>query len=428
MKKYILFSLSILLFSCVKATHTRGNFQNDTSKVITVPLNLFKVVYFGSSVPYGQGATNRFGYTSIYSEILNSYKSDKTIKWETANISVPGDNTIKVLNRYNKDLLPQKSKYVMFALSLGNEGIHDNGKVAFDQFKENIQLLITKARNSGFVPIISNSYGRNIFNKTDYGYVKEMNLFIHQLDVPSVNLLGAVDDLQGHWASGYWLDGAHPNDQGHLEMAYSLVPSLFDALNENKELPKKVESSSVIMENTNSQVLSFKPENIIHSFTIAFTFKSSSSGKLLKLTGAGGNYAISVENNVLKYNSINGKSIVGKSTLNDAQWHTIILTHYYAKGITNLYCDNVLQGSVDEKTIMKSFEIGGSEMPQSVFYKDLMFWRSGMNAEEANYISTNSLLKSSLELYAPLNGGQKKPNNANIINLAQSQNKLILIQ
>lgn len=51
-------------------------------------------------------------------------------------------------------------------------------------------------------------------------------------DVPSINLLGAIDSKTGLWADGYQngTDIYHPNQQGHQEFAYAMVPSMFDAL------------------------------------------------------------------------------------------------------------------------------------------------------------------------------------------------------
>src|SRR5690242_1017764 len=60
------------------------------------PANHLKIVYFGSSVPYGQGATNHKGYTSLFSDILKSRSSASGNAWETVNISIGGDNTVKV--------------------------------------------------------------------------------------------------------------------------------------------------------------------------------------------------------------------------------------------------------------------------------------------------------------------------------------------
>src|SRR3546814_7128180 len=96
-----------------------------------------------------------------------------------------------------------------------------------------------------------------------------MKLKIHQWDVPSINLLGAVDDLSGHWMDGFWSDAAHPNDAGHEEMSYTIVPSLFDALESKKSMPEKVKGSSIKFSKNRSQgkFIAFTPENIVHPFT-----------------------------------------------------------------------------------------------------------------------------------------------------------------
>ena len=46
--------------------------------------------------------------------------------------------------------------------------------------------------------------------------------------MPTVNVLGAIDDGKGHWALGW--DDKHPQNSGHHEFLYSFVPSLFEAL------------------------------------------------------------------------------------------------------------------------------------------------------------------------------------------------------
>lgn len=419
---------SCCLFFNAVGQQSAGRLENRNETAgLYKELDPFKIVYFGSSVPFGQGAFNRAGYTFIYTQILNARSGSSGNSWKMANISVPGDNTVKVLNRYSKDLLPQKAKYVVFALSLGNEGIHEKGQAAFEQFKTNLKKLIDKARADGMVPVVTNCYTRNDFTAADYSYIKQMNLLIHSWDVPSVNLLGAVDDLAGHWTDGYWDDAFHPNDSGHAEMAYTIVPSLFDALHTGKPLPRKVSGSSVTFRKKigKSKAISFTPENIVHPFTAAFSFKTNKSGTLLKIKGAGGIGTVSIKNGVLTYTSAKGGSITGVTPVNDNKWHKAILTHYYAAGKTFLYCDSTVQGNVQEKLIAANLKIGGNNIPKKVEFKDLLFYRSAMNADEAKYIARDSLLKSSLELYAPLDG-RKVTLKTPLINLAQSTNKLKL--
>jgi lysophospholipase L1-like esterase len=386
--------------------------------------NHLKIVYFGSSVPYGQGATNHKGYTSLFSDILKNRVSASGNAWETVNISIGGDNTVKVLNRYKTDLLPQNGKYVIFALALGNEGIHEKGQPMFDQFEKNIKILIDKARSDGYTPVITNSYTRNDYNERDYSFIKKMNLLIHKWEVPSINLLGAIDDLSGHWVNGFWDDGLHPNDAGHAEMAYTIVPSLFDALENKKPTPKTVKGSYIksAKNRSGSKSLAFAPEHIVHAFTTAVSFKTGDPGVLLQLSDAAGTGTISVsKEGRLVYSSARSGVVSGTSIVNDDKWHKVIVTHYYAKGVTMLYCDSTLQGTLAEKLVTTGLRIGGTNIPKKLAYKNWLFYRSGMNPDEIKYLAKDSLLKSSLELYAPLDGKKVSVSDP-LINLAQSMN------
>jgi lysophospholipase L1-like esterase len=385
-----------------------------------------KIVYFGSSVPHGQGATNLKGYTSLFSDILKNRISSSGNLWQTVNISIGGDNTIRILNRYERDLLPQKGKYVVFALALGNEGIHEQGQPMFDQFEKNMQVLINKARSDGYTPIVTNSYTRNDYNEKDYNFIKQMNLLIHQWDVPSINLLGAIDDLSGHWVDGFWDDGLHPNDAGHAEMAYTIVPSLFDALENGKPLPESVKGSLIKLSKNKStgKSIAFTPENIVHPFTTSISFKTNNAGTLIEIDAVEGTGSISInENGQLVYSSATGGIITGTTQVNDNKWHKVTLTHYYAKGITMLYSDSTLQGTMDERSVTRGVKIGGPNIPKKIAYKNWLFYRSAMNQDEINYLAKDSLLKSSLELYAPLDGKRKSVSHL-LINLAQSTNIL----
>ncbi len=395
---------------------------DDISLEAYTPLNNMKVVYFGSSVPFGQGATNKVGYTSLYTNILNQRALTGEKNWVTGNISIPGDNTVKVLARYDSDLKSQYARYVVFALSLGNEGIHENGQPAFDQFKTNLQQLITQARADGYVPVVTNNYTRNDFTAIDYNYIKQMNLLIQGWDIPSVNLLGAVDDLTGRYTDGYWDDSLHPNDAGHEELSHTIVPSLFDALNANKPEPKKVTGSYVtVTKNTPNRSINFQPEDIVHPFTSTISFKTTFDGDLLLLKDANGFGKLEIKNGKLSYLSAKGGNAIGTINVKDNQWHKVTLTHYYAKGVTMLYCDSNLQGNVNEKLLLKKIKIGGASLPENLRLKDWLFYRSAMNADEVRYISRDSMMKSSLELFAPLDG--KNISLADSLeNLAQSTN------
>lgn len=399
-------------------------------------LNPLKLVYMGSSVPAGTGATNGNGYTTIYSSLLAQRTTAGTGQpWVTANISVPGNNTQNVLDRYSRDLLPQQAKYVVFALALGNEGILGGGQPIFNQFRTNLTTLIQRAKADGMVPVVTNSYTRNDYTATEYAFLQQMNLLIHGWNVPSVNLLGAVDDLSGlgHWAPNYWSDALHPNDRGHAELAYTLVPSLFDAMHAGKALPRRrptaTNGGSMLTKTTGqpTTLLRFVPEEVVHPFTQAFRFKTGGRGQLIEIRDSAGIAAGTISiaaNGKLLYTSAKGRSIAGTVTVDNNRWHKLVLTHYYARGLTHLYVDSVFEGSAAERLRPTRFELGGNAAPARLQVRDWLFYRAGMNQAEIRAMAADSLLKSSLELYAPLDGRGGTATDS-LTNLGQSLNTLV---
>jgi lysophospholipase L1-like esterase len=382
----------------------------------------------GSSVSLGIGATGVQGYSFLYDKILKDrYTNNTGLNWKTSNISVSGNSTINVLNRWENDLLNNGSKYVIYGLSLGNEGILGGGQQKFDQFKTNMLMLISKARSAGKVPVLTGNYGRGDFTTVENDFVKKMNLLIQEWDVPSVNLWGSIDDGNGKWAAGYQngTDVFHPNDAGHAEMSYAFVPSLFDALQAGKTLPTKQTGYSLTLD---KDVLVFKPDNKIHSFTVSFDIKTTSSGivSTFKQGSSIGSIQIDSATGFLSYTSPSGQKTQGSIVINDGAWHKVTLTHFYVRSKTFLYSDSVSVGSVSEQLNATDFYLNSEISKATALYRDWMFYRSGMNELEITALCNGKMLKSSLELYAPLDG-TAATYKEKTRNLAQSTNEISVI-
>ncbi|GAB3823180.1 SGNH/GDSL hydrolase family protein [Hymenobacter jeollabukensis] len=394
------------------------------------PQNPYKLTYIGSSGAYGTGATNQRGYTTLYAELLTRRSTaGQGAPWVTANVCVPGNNTVDVLGRFDRDVLPQNGKYVMIGLVLGNEGIITGGQATFNQFRTNMIQLINLARADGLVPIINNGYTRNDYTATQYTFTRQMNALIHGWNVPSVNLLGGVDDGNGRWAEGYWWDALHPNDRGHAELSYTIVPSLMDALNANKALPTRRVSNGIVLRNSATapaDIIRLTPEEVVHPFTTAIRFRATQAGRLVEVQDSAGLSAGTIRiasNGKVVYQSAKGNTINGTVTVTDNRWHKLVLTHYYARGATQLYVDSVREGNVPERLRPTRLDLGGNQAPARLQLRDWFFYRSGMNQDEIWALAADSLLKSSQELYAPLDG-RRVVSTDSLTNLAQSLNTL----
>jgi lysophospholipase L1-like esterase len=162
--------------------------------------------------------------------------------FKVVNISVPGDTTQRVLDRLDKDLFPLNPDFAVIALSLENEGIRGIGGKdparVYAGFKENLRSIIARCRTRNIVPVIGTCYANDNFDKpAHYEFITQMNLEIGTWDVPSVNLLGALDRGDGLFVEGMTFDLDHPADTGHRELFHSIVPSLFEALTAGKPQP-----------------------------------------------------------------------------------------------------------------------------------------------------------------------------------------------
>lgn len=386
----------------------------------------FKISVMGSSVANGQGATDNHGYTYMFGELLDERfrTQESKLPWYTSGIAVNGNNTLNLLARYN-DLIHEYGAYVMFGLSLGNEGIHEatDKQAIFNQFRDNMLTLISKAREDGKYPVITNNYTRGDFTTDDYEYVKKMNLLIHEWDLPSVNLLGAIDNGSGNWADGYQngSDVYHPNTDGHREFTYAIVPSLFDAVAAGKVLPERETGTSFAL---SDKVIEFVPEETVHPFTLSFKVKGVSGDvTIAKFTTGNQEGTIKISGDgKLSYHSPSGSTIeIVDNNILDNEWHYVTLTHYYAQGRTLLYMDNnPASTEIKEKLIPATFVIGDESKTETLEYSELFFYRSGMNEMEIEALCEGRMLKSSLEIYSPLSG------TSSVENLAQSLNTLSL--
>lgn len=393
---------------------------------ITADVNPYKVSIFGSSVANGQGADGFQGYAYLYGEQLKNRHTDGDSEYPlfTSGVAIGGNTTTNLLNRYD-DLLRDFGHYVMIGLSLGNEGIHGAGdpERVFGGFRDNMLTLIAKMRADGKEPVVVNNYTRGDYNDADYSYVKRMNLLIHEWDVPSVNVLGAIDDGAGHWSTGYIADSAHPNGQGHKEFFYAIVPSLFDALIQGKPLPERDLTPSYTL--ADGQTISFTGEETVHPFTLVLRVKGNAEGQLFKFVhGPRKNFTGSVNVNAdgsLTYNSPQKDAVTTGAVLTDNEWHDVALTHYYARGYTALYVDGVLKASVSEKLVPSLFTIGDEIKTVSREISEVSFWRSGMNEQEIAAQHSGKMMKSSLEIYAPMDVTENS-----VANKAQSLNGLTL--
>ena len=416
-----------------------------------------RIAIFGSSVPNGTGdETGQEGYTGRIRMLLEPRG------WEVLNQSRGGDNTVTIAPRFEPEGTPEYGTrylttvdpgYAVIALSLGNEGIiecapgetrrctatRDEADRIYEQFATGLWDLVERSRAKGIVPIVTLCYTRGDFSEREYEYTRRMNLLINSWDVPSVNLLGAIDDGSGRWAAGFVTDDLHPNSAGFVEMTHAFVPSLFDALAAGKPAPvKSTDPGFVRVRGGGAAPIAFAPDATMRSFAVSFLVRATGDGTVAAVSGQGLGTSVerrayerrndivqievhdvsprgpvrarvAVTDGRLTYTSASGRAVASTVDATDGAWHHVVLSHYVARAETLLFVDGALAGSIREQLQPEQFVLGGAgeaddPAPEQADYKDWMIHRAGLNADEARALHAGTLLPASLEVYAPLTG------------------------
>ncbi len=405
-------------------TYTVTFSMPDKTFSFSAPTDEYRISAFGSSVCNGQGATDFKGYAWQYGELLGQRYDNGSSEnpFYVSGVSIGGNTTQNLLDRY-VDLTRNHSRYAIIGLSMGNEGLHEAGdkQQVFDRFSTNMQTLIEKIKNDEMIPVVMNNYTRGDYTSSDYYYIKQMNLLIHQWDVSSVNVLGAIDDGTGKWASGYEQDNAHPTTAGHDEFFHAMTPSLFDAIASGKPQPERITSAALTLCDGNT--IRFRGEETVHPFTISVRVKGGNAGRLLsyKMTVGTreGHVDVNADGKVV-YTNITNRKITTDQTLDDDAWHIVTLTHYFAQGRTLLYLDGQPAGEVRERiNALADVTIGDEQTAVSRQLSELFFWRSALSEEEMLSLCAGNMLKSSLEIYVPMFSAMSLENKAMSLNAVE---------
>ena len=240
-----------------------------------------------------------YGYAGRLRELLTDpvrprVPGGSTTAWEFVNVSVPGNNTPLLLDRFDPDITRQydppktahgEPDYVVIALSMANEGLvfSPDPRSVFNQFRDGMLDLIEECRVRGYQPVITLVYPHMDYTPEKYALVKEMNLLMNTWGVPAINLLGAIDNGDGQWADGFYADAGHPNYIGHEEMFHAIPPTLFEAMEmdgktEVPVYPEQAGSFVLRKTGTGAESLSFTPGATMRAFTTSFKVRTDTPG------------------------------------------------------------------------------------------------------------------------------------------------------
>lgn len=404
----LIFLLGFLSFS-YSATFLKAQETGKQGKTIAV---------VGSSLAAGWVTSfqKRYDFKNGYAYRLGRLMTP--LGFNMVNLSVPGDTTTKVLKRIEKDLFSKKPEFAVIGLSLGNEGIEgENPQAVMEKFFNNIEKIVNLCKSKGIVPVLGSCYSCDDYDENHYNLTKEMNLKLNSIGVPMINLLGGLDDGNGHFPSGYTYDSSHPNDIGHEELFYTIVPGIFSSKKPEFTGSKILQNSKylLIRNNTVTCAVSYIPENVFHSFSISFKAKNISNGNVVMVNTNKGNIALEINDNKLFYISSENNKIDLEEKIIGMEWDHFTISHRYLQNETLIFKGDRLLKRIAEQVIPYHFMLG--EKTKNADFRDMLIFRAALNQDEVRFINRGNLFRASLEVYSPLT--EKPGKNKHVKNLVK---------
>ncbi len=403
MKRISVFFLALFLFSS-----TRLVSQDFLPKE--------KLLVLGSSVASGWVTSHKekWDFGNGYAQRLGRSLEDKSLT--IINKSIPGDDTKYALERFDKDVLPEDPDYVLIALSMSNEGLEtENPDTVSLSFWNGINKLVQKCLDNDIQPVLALCYANNNFTEEQYAYLQKMNIRLRTMGIPCINFLGALNDGQGHIPEGYFFDPNHPDNHGHEEFFLAFPEGMFLSMRIGKSLPQQVHTEGTQLgKKVKTEQLYYIPKIVVHSFSFGFDFIATKSGTLTELVLDGKELPVSLnKQNEIVYQGL--EHILKSNPLKMDDWNSIVISHNYAGGFTELFLNGKFVGQIKER-----FEVAGFILAadiKSLKCRNMFLTRAALNPMEVSEIDPIAGLPS-LEVYAPLNKGE-------VQNYAMSDAKLI---
>ena len=183
-----------------------------------------ELIFIGSSVCVGSGATDDRGWSALLAERLAGQG------WHSTNCSIGGQTTTDILLRLDRDVIQHHPDMCIVGLGLANEGLPAttdlvSARIIQGIFEHNLKKIVEALQGAQIQVMLGGVYPNNNYTDLHYEILKETHMNMTAWDVPVFRWLHALDNGNGHFGEGLYYDAGHPNDQGYRVM-YEQIPEI----------------------------------------------------------------------------------------------------------------------------------------------------------------------------------------------------------
>jgi lysophospholipase L1-like esterase len=184
------------------------------------------VIFIGSSVCKGCGATEERGWSAMAAERMARNG------WRFSNCAIGGQTTADVLLRLERDVLARRPAVCFVGLGVANEGLPGAQDPAAPcaVFLSNLQKIVGALKEAGIFPIVGGVYPNDNYTREETQFLRRVRDAMDAWDVPVLQWLSHLEDGHGHFRAGWAADPGHPNDVGYAAFYEAIPASLWQLL------------------------------------------------------------------------------------------------------------------------------------------------------------------------------------------------------
>ena len=196
-------------------------------------------------VAFGDSTTAyRDTIAKVYTDRLPACMKERGIDVTVYNAGMRGSHTGRItdndilsgphaLERFDEHVLQQNPRIVLIQYGINDAYIDGDdpegpSRIPLQQFEQNLRFMITEIHKNNVIPVLMTPNQLGVpepawRNDRLSLYAKRMRQLAVSADLPLIDLWHA---LPRDKAGDYLLDGVHPNDAGHQQVADTIAESL----------------------------------------------------------------------------------------------------------------------------------------------------------------------------------------------------------
>ena len=183
-----------------------------------------RLIFIGSSVCVGSGASGNRGWSTLLAERLEKQG------WVSRNCAIGGQTTTDILLRLDRDVIQYHPDMCIVGLGLANEGLPAtddsfSARIVQGVFEHNLKKIVEALQKANIRVMLGGVYPHNRYKDFQYEILKETDSNMALWSAPVFRWLPALDDGKGHFKEEMYFDAGHPNDIGYLTM-YDQIPEI----------------------------------------------------------------------------------------------------------------------------------------------------------------------------------------------------------